>query len=530
MKVMEFLTKRLANQYPDIGMISSLYRELVEKHNKVCDEDLVGDAKYRPLPLLIAVLYKVQARNDTFFKTGGQLMSHTMYLSELVGYYWHVQHNVGKILREGINEVTGKEQVKVLIEKNREKICQSLGLGETSVPHASVSELLEDTQASDGDRRLEDHCPDFVISVHHCHRAVVFTVFGTRIFPRPHPHDIIMDLAARTEPFHHGLAHKGMVAGTRNLIKHAVPKLSAELHKYPGYSLLLVGYSLGAGLVHLFMVDLELGKAKESFPPGTKIRALTFGCPPVFKAPGGFNLNNILMISNHNDGITGASLKCINDIFLKTKAIHKLNLQRRTLIKMAFNRNSNSADDADLVAEALEDMELSEEKEKGKEVVHHSIFSKTRASVTKFGSNLVKGVTIDMWDQVEVAVDSIPSSDHAELTLVGKNLIVIRKEKDDISLTKFSGPQNIVKFSEQVRFKYGMFDDHMPWGYNSLFSKFGVSEAAKSISLEALDIDSNAEMPEVSDDPHNQALAEEPQPQVVQNLGSRLYPDLSSMM
>merc|ERR1719250_78282 len=197
---------------------------------------------------------------------------------------------------------------------------------------------------------------------------------------------------------------------------------------------------------------------------------------------------------------------------------------------MAFNRNSNSADDADLVAEALEEMELSEEKEKGKEVVPHSIFSKTRATVTKFGSNLVKGVTMEMWDQVEVAVESIPSSDHAELTLVGKNLIVIRKEKDDISLTKFSGPHNIVKFSEQVRFKYGMFDDHMPWGYNSLFSKLGISEAAKSISLEALDIDSNAVIPEVSDDPHTQALAEEPQPQVVQNLGSSLYPDLSSMM
>jgi len=528
MKVMEFLTKRLASQYPDIGMISSLYRELVEKHNKDCDDDLVGDAKYRPLPLLIAVLYKVQARNDTFFKTGGQVMTHTMYLVELVGYYWHVQHNVGKLLREGINEVAGKEEVKVLIEKNREKICQSLGLNETSVPHASVSELLEDDQTPDGDRRLEDHCPDFVISVHHSHRAVVFTVFGTRIFPRPHPHDIIMDLAAKTEPFHHGLAHKGMVAGTRNLIKHALPKLSAELHKYPGYSLLLVGYSLGAGLAHLFMVDLELGKAKESFPPGTKIRAITFGCPPVFKAPGGFNLNNILMISNHNDGITGASLKCINDIFLKTKAIQKLNLQRRTLVKMAFNKNSKSSDDADLVAEALEDMELFEEKETGKEVVHNSLFSKTRASVTKFGSNLVKGVTMDMWDQVEAAVASIPSSDHAELTQVGRNLIAIRKEKDDISLTKFSGPHDITKFSEQVRFKYGMFDDHMPWGYNSLFSKFGISEAAKNIGLEALDIDDEIEVPEVLNDPHTQVVAEKAE--VVQNLGSRLYPDLSSMM
>ena len=119
MKVMEFLTKRLASQYPDIGMISSLYRELVEKHNKDSDDDLVGDAKYRPLPLLIAVLYKVQARNDTFFKTGGQVMSKTKNLVELVGYYWHVQHNVGKLLREGINEVTGKKNVKILIEKNR---------------------------------------------------------------------------------------------------------------------------------------------------------------------------------------------------------------------------------------------------------------------------------------------------------------------------------------------------------------------------------------------------------------------------
>jgi len=528
MKVMEFLTKRLGNQYPDIGMISGIYRELVEKHNKAFDDDLVGDDKYRPLPLLIAVLYKIQARNDTFFKTGGQVMSHTMYLVELVGYYWHVQHSVGKLLRQGINEVTGKDQVKALIEKNRQKICQSLGLSESDVPHASVSELLEDDETPDGDKRLEDHCPDFVISVHHCHRAVVFTVFGTRIFPRPHPHDIIMDLAAKTEPFHHGLAHKGMVAGNRNLIKHALPKLAAELQKFPGYSLLLVGYSLGAGLAHLFMLDLELGNAKESFPPGTQIRAITFGCPPVFTAPGGFSLNNILMISNHNDGITGASLKCINDIFLKTKAIHKLNLQRRTLLKMAFNKNSNSSNDADLVAEALEDIELTKDDQKVNDVVQSSLFSKTRASVSKFGSNLVKGVTMDMWDQVEAAVASIPPTDHPELTQVGRNMIVIKKDEDDISLTKFSGPEKISKFSQQVRFKYGMFDDHMPWGYNNIFSKFGITDAAKNIGLEVLDIEPEEKLPEGMKDPHVVALSEEPQ--VPQNQGSRLYPDLSSLM
>jgi len=511
----EFLTKKLTSQYPDIVMISNIYRGLVETHNSSCDDELEGDDKYRPLPLLIAVLYKVQARNDTFFKTGGQVMSDTKDLVELVGYYWHVQHNVGKLLREGINEVTGNENVKILIKKNRVKICQSFGLGETNVPHASVSELLQEDK--DGIKRVDDHCPDFVISVHPCHRAVVFTVFGTRVFPRPQPHDIIMDLAAKTEPFHHGLAHRGMVAGNRNLMKNALPKLSAELHKHPGYSLLLVGYSLGAGLAQLFMMELELGKAKEIFPPGTKIRAITFGCPPVFTAPGGFNLSNILMISNNNDCITGASLKCLDDIFLKAKAIKKLNLQRRTMIKMALMKTSCSIEDADVVAEAIEDMELPKEKENEKEV-ESSIFSKTRARVSKLGSNLVRGVTVDMWDQVEAAVASISPSDHAALTHVGRNLIVVRKNKDDICLTKFSGPENINRFSQQVRFKYGMFTDHMNCRYTSLFSDHGITEAAKNIDLEALDVDGDTKV-----------VAEKPQV-VVQNLDLRLYPDLSSMM
>jgi len=527
MRVMEFLTRKLGNQYPDIAMISDLYQELVEKHHKASDDGLAGDAKYRPLPLLIAVLYKLQARNEEFFKTGGQALPHKMFLLELVGYYWHVQHDAGKLLREGINGVTGREQVEELIERNRVKICQSLGLCENDLPYVSVSELMEDDISPDGDRRLEDHCPDFVISIHHCHKAVVFTVLGTRIFPRPHPHDIIMDLAAKTEPFHHGLAHSGMVAGTRNLIKHALPKLSAELSKYPGYSLLLVGYSLGAGLAHLFMMDLELGGAKQSFPPGTKIRAITYGCPPVFTAPSGnvSTLDNILMISNHNDGITGASLKCINDIFLKTKAIHKLNLQRRTLLKMAFNKNSSSANDADLVADALQEMELPEEKEKEKAVVPSGLFSKTRARVSNLGSSLVKGVTIDVWDQVEAAVESIPLTEHAELTQVGRNLIVMRKDKDDISLTKFSGSENIGKFSHQIRFKYGMFEDHMPWGYGSLFSKLGTTEAVMNIDLEVLDIDK-----EDTDDNEDTPKTPEEEQQVANALNSGLYPDLSSMM
>ena len=86
---------------------------------------------------------------------------------------------------------------------------------DSDVPHVSVSELVKD---EDGDihskeNRLQDHCPDYAIMVHHSQKAVTFTVLGTRIFPRPHPHDIIMDLVAKSEPFHNGVAHSGMLAG-----------------------------------------------------------------------------------------------------------------------------------------------------------------------------------------------------------------------------------------------------------------------------------------------------------------------------
>eukprot|EP00092_Neocalanus_flemingeri_P007580 GFUD01008182.1.p1 GENE.GFUD01008182.1~~GFUD01008182.1.p1 ORF type:complete len:335 (+),score=91.96 GFUD01008182.1:249-1253(+) len=332
-----------------------------------------------------------------------------------------------------------------------------------------------------------------------------------------------MDLAGKTEPFQHGLAHSGMVAGHRNLIKQALPKLSTELSKHTGYSLLIVGYSLGAGLAHLFMMELELGGAKTRFPSGTKIRAITYGCPPVFTLPSGKTsvLSNIVMVSNHNDGITGASLKCINDIFLKTKAIHKLNLQRRTLFKMAFNKSDHSGNDAELAAEALEELEMSEEKEKEK--APSGLFSKTKARVSNGVSSFVKGVTGDLWEQVEEAVENIPKTEHAELTQVGRNLIVMRRTKDDISLTRFSGPEEISKFSRQIRFKYGMFDDHMPWGYTSLFSKFGTLDAARNVDLKVLDIDQEekAEEHERSHEKQVEVLAE--------SLKSGLYPDLSCL-
>ena len=92
----------------------------------------------------------------------------------------------------------------------------------------------------------------------------MLVLLGTKVFPSPSPLDIIMDLAAHSEPFlkvpkahvrikhsifAQGQAHAGMAAGTRNLMKMAVPRVAAQLEANPGYSLLIIGYSLGRQLL-----------------------------------------------------------------------------------------------------------------------------------------------------------------------------------------------------------------------------------------------------------------------------------------
>ena len=102
------------------------------------------------------------------------------------------------------------------------------------------------------------------MSLYISYRRVVLVLLGTKVFPSPSTLDIIMDLAAHSEPFlkvpkahvrikhsifAQGQAHAGMAAGTRNLMKMAVPRVAAQLEANPGYSLLIIGYSLGRQLL-----------------------------------------------------------------------------------------------------------------------------------------------------------------------------------------------------------------------------------------------------------------------------------------
>ena len=74
---------------------------------------------------------------------------------------------------------------------------------------------------------------------------VLVTLLGTRIFPNPSVYDVVMDLRAETVPFLGGEAHSGMVIGTRNILDKSFTVLKETVEDNPGYSILVVGYSLG---------------------------------------------------------------------------------------------------------------------------------------------------------------------------------------------------------------------------------------------------------------------------------------------
>ena len=150
--------------------------------------------------------------------------------------------------------------------------------------------------------------PWYLLHPHHsCNpQAVVLTILGTRIFPRPHPQvrtsfektfdsrfDVLMTDVFDATGSDHGLGGpdkwiswwfcsqviklsvpthifiliflifgfdfqpSGMASGCRSLEREALPTILEQLRIHNGFSLLIVGYSLGAGLAQLFTRYVE---------------------------------------------------------------------------------------------------------------------------------------------------------------------------------------------------------------------------------------------------------------------------------
>eukprot|EP01116_Phalansterium_solitarium_P023740 TRINITY_DN8471_c0_g1_i1.p1 TRINITY_DN8471_c0_g1~~TRINITY_DN8471_c0_g1_i1.p1 ORF type:complete len:550 (+),score=46.18 TRINITY_DN8471_c0_g1_i1:118-1767(+) len=88
--------------------------------------------------------------------------------------------------------------------------------------------------------------PGHYMLLDHTSRNVVVAVRGTF-----HVRDALADLVGIYEPFKGGYAHKGMLRSARTKLDDLMPKIIAALKDHPGYGLVLVGHSLGAGTAAL---------------------------------------------------------------------------------------------------------------------------------------------------------------------------------------------------------------------------------------------------------------------------------------
>ena len=159
---MESMLARLSERFPDISFIMEMFREMRSRGVEV-----EGESKYYPNTLLLAVLFRLQARQEAPFKKAGEEVEERSSLVELIGYFWNQLDSVAVILREGLKGET-REEVRLGVEQSRVRIAERLGFEEADVPLASVSELRGEGEQL----RIDDHCPDFVIVIDRAHKVI----------------------------------------------------------------------------------------------------------------------------------------------------------------------------------------------------------------------------------------------------------------------------------------------------------------------------------------------------------------------
>lgn len=489
--LMEYITAKLSKNYPDVHLVAKIIEEFFESQNKSYD-DKKWDGKWRPLPLLIGVLYKVQERQESLAsKTGTILPSDNQEVVPLLGYYWHMIMAADSNIRPGTTTVE-QDKVKEVVEQNKLKYAASLDISPEDVAWVWTAEMDRNRTS------MSTYIPDHIVTVDHAQKCIVLTILGTRVFPAPQPLDIIMDLVATTQPFLGGQAHAGMVWGTRNLVSTAIPKVTSELTKHPGYSLLVIGYSLGAGLAQLLTMELELGQARDLLPPDVAVRTIGYGSPPVFTSNNTIPvLPNIFLVQNNNDGISGASLRNVNDVFLKTSAIDKLNYKRRDLLKMLLSdvdpdesddyvEKSNIAlSEADLPTseEGIQWIEFNEFQTEDQKSNYQEIIEDDENEDDTFH------VEDHVWQEVESVVTIIPESKEPRLHHVGQTFLVITRkdEHSGVEVKNYQGLNQTDLFSQQLVFSPSMFDDHMPGGYDFIFNGIGSLNTTLRVELEVLE-------------------------------------------
>jgi len=397
------------------------------------------DRKWRPILLTVGLMYKLQkVLDDPWYDASNIFIkeeSTKMNLVRTFAWYWHYLLKVAWAL--------------VLHTKCDQDLIQNLAESLKIEEKQIVFSLMKDSDI------LDDHSPDIMLIVHHERKEVILTICGTKITPHPSAADIMLDLHAQATPFHQGKAHEGIALACNTILRLVMHSLITTLNQYSHYNLVILGYSLGAGVAQLVTLRLSDGPESQQIPRTVDIFGICYGSPPVYKSSvRGFSHPNIYCVINHNDGLPTLSVHTLTKTFLQIRAIDRLKLKRRKVLKLLRTRIGNTATQEDGTRTFVCDTKVVEE---------------------------------GGWKKLIDTMNLIQTTGFAELNLVAKNVFLIKRSSEDqFTIRHLTGLEETENLTSGMKLRMGVFNDHMPWGYGSLFKDYG--EVSRNCSLDVLNL------------------------------------------
>jgi len=192
-----------------------------------------------------------------------------------------------------------------------EAIAKDLGVPEDSII------MVHFTDADDG-----GHCPKFILFLDHEVKSVVLAIRGTFS-----PKDIILDAVAEEVPFLDGMAHKGILSGSKIILDKVLDSIISNLRMFPGYKLTITGHSLGAGTAEL--VSMQLLSSPKMLPFNTQVQCVALAPPPVYrsnkKIPQSLSSSIQIYINNY-DCVPSLSLSSVAKLLAAVRAVDHLGL------------------------------------------------------------------------------------------------------------------------------------------------------------------------------------------------------------
>jgi len=384
------------------------------------------DGKWRPVLATLGLIYKLQkVSDDNWYDKEEVFMKDKEKMAALLNrmaFFWH------RFMKVASN-ISGDEE-----EELKANLAEGMEVSLEDVIY------VYNKDAKKGD--VEEHLPDIALTIDRDRKELLLTVAGTKVFPMPSAADIIMDLYAESVPFHKGRAHRGMAAASENILEKVLHLIVAKMKELDDFTLQVVGYSLGAGVAQLLALKLSEGEENKQLPEGSKILCVTFGAPPVYVAddPGYVN-PHIISVYNHNDGLATLSLHTVTQLFLQLRAINRLCFGRRHTFRLLRSKLGQAVTEAG-----------------------------RRRYVASPPEERIEG-----WDKISAAMQAVKSSGFSRLTHCAGTTYLLKKS----DLTWEGGEVNHVArrmegtqaepLARELRLRAGMFNDHMPWGYQGLF-------------------------------------------------------------